>query len=190
MVSTTERRFAQAKEEQRGVVQRVPRNGFTSTVCALFWWFCGSWVGATHWRRFGRSTNQQWRHWTKVVERTEEKKAEASWKEPLRAAYHFDQMGLQAVWFYSQYTHRSSDLFTVSAHEWTVHTRAWRLMKRCVSMRMKQLLMRLMKCARAWSMNSTKHAFGLMKRCVEKKRACVFQLFSALCFLSLCFHIL
>lgn len=35
-MSTTERRFAQAKEEQRGVVQRVPRNGFTSTVCALF----------------------------------------------------------------------------------------------------------------------------------------------------------
>ena len=55
-------------------------------------------------------------------------------------------------------------------------------MKRCVSMRMKQLLIRLMKRARAWSMNSTKHVFGLMKRCVEKKRACAFQLFFSLAF--------
>ena len=75
-MSQAERRWARAKEEQRGSFQRFSRNGFACTMCALFWWFCGWWVGAIHWRGFEQSIEELWRHSATVVERKEE-----SWRE-------------------------------------------------------------------------------------------------------------
>ena len=40
-MSQAKRRWAATNEEQMGSFQRVLRNGFACTVCALFWWFCG-----------------------------------------------------------------------------------------------------------------------------------------------------
>ena len=137
-VSTAERRFAQAKEEQRGVVQRVSRNGFTRTVCALFWWFCGWWVGATHWRWFGLLIEEPWRHFAMIVERKDPRRRE--WKVPLRVAHRFDLKILQLMLV--QWTELHTIFECTVVHitfnlAWTVRARALKvLMKRCVSMRL------------------------------------------------------
>ena len=77
-MSQAERRWARKKEDQRVLGEHIPRNGFVITVCALFWWFCGCWIGAIHWRGFGRSIEELWRNSTMVVER--KKKAEENAK--------------------------------------------------------------------------------------------------------------
>ena len=94
-MSQAERRWAATDEEQRGSFQRVPRNGFACTVCALFWWFCGWWVGATHWRWFGLLIEEPWRHSAMIVERKDPRRRE--WKVPLRVAHRFDLKILQLM---------------------------------------------------------------------------------------------
>ena len=167
-VSTAERRFARVKEEQRGVVQRGMRNGFLSSFPSLVWWFCGSWVSAKHWRRFGWSTNQHWRHWTKVVERGRRKESfqlreNSRWD----AAHHFD--GLQ---------NSRVILFTQDGQEWIGRVRMNRTRKTIGSVNETLCICEneatYFQRARAWSMNSIEHDFGLMKRCTAKKEKFVF----------------
>ena len=140
-MSQVERRWAATDEEQRGSFQRVRNNGFACTVCALFWWFCGWWVGATHWRQFGLLTEELWRHSATVVKRKDPRRRE--WKEPLRAAHRFDQMILQLMLMQRTELHtvfiRVEDTIVHITFNlaWTVRARALKvLMKWCASMRL------------------------------------------------------
>ena len=185
-MSQMERRWAATDEEQNGSFQRVRNNGFACTVCALFWWFCDWWVGATHWRRFKLLIEESWRHSATVVERKEESWRE--WKESLRAAHCFDQMVLQLMLV--QWTKLRTIFIKVECivvHitcklAWTVRVRALKVnetMRLCeiVSALFNSLLFCWLWCL--WTV--LKHAFGLMKWCI----LLAFQLFSA-CVSSTC----
>ena len=185
-ISLTERRWARAKEKQRESFQRVLRNGFACTVCALFWWFCGWWVGATHWRRFRLLIEEPWRHSATVVERKEESWRE--WKESLRAVHCFDQIVLQLMLV--QWT-KLRPVF-IKVERTVVHitcklariVRA-RALKVNETMRLCEIVLAffnsLLFCWLWCPWTVLKHAFGLMKWCI----LLAFQLFLA-CVSSTC----
>ena len=61
-MSQAKRRWAQAKEKQKGSGSFVLCNGFAITVFPLVIWFISWWVDAIYWRESWWSIKEHWRH--------------------------------------------------------------------------------------------------------------------------------